>query len=620
MQTSRYYLSPTARAVSLALLLGIQPATNATANPSDKAVETIVVTASRMPQQADQLLASVEVITRNEISKIQPKSIADLLRTVAGIDIAQLGGAGQQTSIFTRGTNANHTLILIDGVRVGSATLGLKDVSTIPMTQIERVEIVKGPRASLWGADALGGVINIFTRRLDSGEHQLSAETGSNSYIRGEAMAGIGLGESGSTTLTVSQEDSRGYDVRDDGETDDDGYDRFSIALRGDYLINDNWLIDWVAQLDDGASDYDSFGEDNNQEYKNHMWQMRAHYFAGHLSTNLAISQSRDHATNNIDYYDFFSGDLVKDTSIFETRRNQISWIGQYEVSSELSTSLGADAYRESISSTSDFDEDERDVWAVYGHGLYDNGHWILEASLRYDDVENIDSETTYNASTGYRFTPKLMVAVNVGHAFKAPTFNDLYYPESFGSVGNPDLKSETADSYELILRSQYAGINTTFSLYKTDVDDLIEWICDEDWNCSPENVEKVEIEGGELTLNYTLLSLDHGVALSYVDAVDKATGTQLDRRAHKNASYQLSYGWQDLEVLVQWQYHGERRDAGSRLDDYQLVNLAASYHVDDHWTLRARASNLLDENYQPANGYNPAGDEYYVGVEYMGF
>ncbi|RCU51788.1 TonB-dependent receptor [Corallincola holothuriorum] len=582
--------------------------------PTDEQpVEHIIVTASRTPQNVDQVMASVEVITRDEIDKLQPKSLADLLATVAGLDVARQGGAGQQTSLFTRGTGSDQTLILIDGVRSGSATLGNKAIENLPMAQIERVEVVKGPRASMWGSDAIGGVINIFTRRMSAGEYQLGAETGSDSYVSGDGQIGVGY-DAGTTTISLSAEDSRGFDAREDTEFDDDGYDRLSAAIRGDYRVNEQIVVDWIGQVDDGSNDYDNSYGANKNDYDNYLWQLRGNYQTEQWLSTFAFSQTRDYNKN------YGNGIAKGDGDFFETRRKQVSWVNHYQLYNPFTVSAGVDFYREDINANTDYEEDSRDVSAIFGNALFQDQKWIAEAAIRYDDVENIDSETTYNASIGYNVTDKLLVALNAGHSFKAPTFNDLYYPESFGSKGNPDLTSETADSYELLLRSSYAGIKVTASLYYTEIDDLIEWVCDEFWNCSPENINEVKITGGESTVNFSTAGLDHRATLSYVDAEDQATGSQLIRRARKTASYQVSYDWQDFELLGQYEYHGERSDAGQRLDDYQLVNIALAYYVTPSWTIRAKANNLFDETYQNVLGYNTPGSEYFVGVSYRGF
>ncbi|GGA77749.1 TonB-dependent vitamin B12 receptor [Neiella marina] len=602
---------------SLALAITTALATASFASVADDGTERLIVTGSRMPVDSEQIIAQVAVIDRSDLAAMQAKSIADALAPIAGVDIAQLGGAGQQSSVFTRGTNSNHTLILVDGVRVGSATLGYKELSTIPVQQIERIEVLKGPRAALWGSEALGGVIHIYTRRLDDGQYQLAAQAGSDSYKSLNSAVGIGY-QTGSSTIALSYEDSDGFDVRDDGEDDDDGYDNWSAALRGDYAINQAVTLDWVAQLDDGSLDYDSFGVDNRQDYRNHLLMLNTSYDSGALRSDFTVAQSRDSQISFIDYFDFFSGDLVEDKSSFETRRSQVTSVNRYALTSTLTLTGGADWYRDEVKATSDFTVEERDTWAVFGHASYDTGDWLAEAALRYDDVEKVDSEVTYNASFGYRFSSQLTIGLTAGHAFKAPTFNDLYYPESFGFAGNPDLKPETSDSYELLLRSDFASIAVDASLYRTEIDDLIDgYVCDENWNCSPQNVDSATIKGGEVTAITSLLGIDHQLALSYMDATDDGTGSQLNRRPHKTAGYQASVSWQNVDLLFAYDYVGERNDAGERLKAYQTVDLALSYHLSKQWVLRAKADNVFDENYASAVGYNVPGAQYFLTVEF---
>ncbi|MBW8190266.1 TonB-dependent receptor [Neiella marina] len=579
--------------------------------------EHMVVTGSRMPTDVNQLIAQVEVIERADIVAMQAKSIADVLAPIAGVEIAQLGGDGQVTSIYTRGTNTNHTLILVDGIRVGSATLGYKGLSSIPVNQIERIELLKGPRAALWGSDALGGVIHIFTRQLDAGEYDATVEFGSDNYHAATAAVGVGY-QGGSSTLAVSYQESDGFDVRDDGETDDDGYDRWSIALRGDYQLNNAVALDWTAQLDDGSADSDSFSENNYQDYRNHLLRLRTKYTAGKFDSELTISQSRDFSEDFYTYYDWLTFEPISDSARFETRRTQLSGLSQYQATDSLTLTVGADAYRDEVDSSNTYTVDERDTWATYGYLVFDQNNWLFEGALRYDDVEDIDSEVTYNASAGYRVTPNLMLGASAGHAFKAPTINDLYYPDTFGSAGNPDLVSETSDSYELLAQGVWPDISVNASIYRTEIDDLIEWQCTADYSsCSPQNINSVTIEGGELIVAGHWLGLHHQIDLTYIDATDDATGRQLDRRAHKTANYQAQYSWRDVSLVLNVMHVGDRREQGTELQAYETIDLAMSYNLAKRWTLAAKADNLLDEDYQNGLGYFTPGAQYFISLEY---
>ncbi|MCP3675435.1 MAG: TonB-dependent receptor plug domain-containing protein, partial [Gammaproteobacteria bacterium] len=202
-----------------------------------EADEVIVVTANQMEQDINDTLTDVEVINREDIERLQPQSFVDLLVNIAGIDVVRKGGPGQDTSIFSRGTNSKHLLILIDGVKVGSATFGGKSIANIAIPQIERIEIVKGPRAALWGSDAIGGVIQIFTRRYRSGEHRVALTFGSDATKNLDTSIGFG-NDSFSNTLTVSHQETDGFDAYIGAEPDDDGYKNNSLALRGDYKIS----------------------------------------------------------------------------------------------------------------------------------------------------------------------------------------------------------------------------------------------------------------------------------------------------------------------------------------------------------------------------------------------
>ena len=204
----------------------------ANATVEDSELETITVTANRFATSVDDSLATQVVITRADIERIQPKSVLDMLSTVSGLDISTNGGRGQTSSVYMRGANAGHTLVLLNGVRISSASLVSTNIQNIAPELVERIEIVKGPRAALWGSDAIGGVIQIFTRKLESGEHFVSANFGSEGYQMVNAGVGIKHGD-GFTSISLNHEESDGFDVKDDTETDDDGYSYNSLAING---------------------------------------------------------------------------------------------------------------------------------------------------------------------------------------------------------------------------------------------------------------------------------------------------------------------------------------------------------------------------------------------------
>ena len=601
-------------AISVALALNTNVVFAETVTPvANSEFETLEITGSRYQRSTDEILASVVVIDRSDIDTIQPQSMSDLLQTIAGVDITRQGGAGQQSSIFTRGTNSGHTLILVDGARIGSATLGATSLATIPTYQIERIEVIKGARASLYGSDAIGGVIQIFTRQLNGGEYQANVQVGSDSLQSLSGAVGVAHGN-GATTLSVSHEKSDGFDAIKTYEDDDDGYDRLNIALKGQQLLSEQLTVSWLGRLDDGGYDYDTSWGGNETEYKNHVLQGKINYQQSNAKHELALSQSRD--------YDIAFGNGISkdDGDFFDTTKTQLAWVSQYNASDALDLSIGGDYYRENISTKTEYDNTSRDVYAVFVSGLYQQDGFISELSARYDDVEKVDSEVTYNLGIGYHFTDLFFASLNAASGFKAPSFNDLYSPKSLWTGGNADLVSETSDSVELIVRSQFGGVNTQVSVYSTDVDNLIDWAPDENGFWQPENIKNAEIDGAEVNLSKDFGSADISLGYAYVDAKDAQSGDRLDRRARHNGNVATSFVIANWQFSATYEYHGSRFDNDTKLDAYQLVNLGANYQINEQWQVQVKANNVFDEEYENVLNYNTPDAQYFLNVSYSNF
>lgn len=578
---------------------------SANAEKSMEDIEVLTVTATRSSLNIDDALTSQVVITREDIELANPISVLDLLSSVPSIDVASNGGKGQTGSIFMRGTGSDHTLVLIDGVRVSSATSGGTSFSTISPEMIERIEIVQGPRAALWGSDAIGGVIQIFTRQLSNGEFFAGASFGTDSYKKYKAGVGISHGD-GQTTITVSKEQSDGYDVTesDGADADDDGYDFTSVAIRGQQKVTDEFSLDWLLSSDSGDNEFDGYY--NGSDIKNHAWLVRANYqsdFNGIANqTVFSVGQNRD------------SADSLRDgesQGVFETRRNQYSIVNNSELSENLQLNLGVDHYQDDVSkSTTTYDIEERDTTGVFVHTLYTKNAWTYEATLRHDNVEDIESENTYNLGLGYAFNDDSRIVVNHGTGFKAPTFNDLYYPWG----GNDDLVSEFSKSSEIFFETKLDDINVSWNFYHSNVDNLIVWD-----GSKADNIEETEINGLEFALNFDKLGGTHDFNMSYTDAEDKQTKKQLVRRAKEKFNYKFTTSISAADLYVEYQFVGSRLDRGDvELSSYQLVNLGLNYDISDNLSLSSRVTNLLDKEYQTANTYNTQERAFYVGITYQ--
>ncbi|MBA6288718.1 TonB-dependent receptor domain-containing protein [Colwellia sp. MB3u-4] len=602
--------------LSLAVISAMSTAFVASASTESKAkdIEVLTVTATRTHLNIDDALTSQVVITRADIELANPISFLDLLSTVPSIDIATNGGRGQNASIFMRGTNSDHTLILIDGVRVSSATSGGTNLNTISPEMIERIEIVQGPRAALWGSDAIGGVIQIFTRQLSAGELFAGASFGTDNYQKYKAGAGISHGD-GQTTITVSKEESDGYDVQEGAETDDDGYDFTSVAIRGQQKITEDFSVEWLLSSDSGDNEYDGYY--NGSDFNNHTWLVRANYATSIKGVNnktvFSVGQSRDSI-------DSLSNGLSQ--GIFETRRNQYSIVNNSQLSDDLQVNIGVDYYQDDVSKSSIvFDKEERDTTGVFAHTLYTENAWTFEATLRHDSVEDVNSENTYNFGVGHKVDEDTRVVLNYGTGFKVPTYNDLFYP----GFGTPTLDSELSETVELFFETKISEVNTSVSLYRSKIDDLIG---QKDGVAA--NFAKVEINGLELSANYAGFGGMHDVNLSYTDAEDQSTTDntgrlsyeQLIRRAKEKFNYKFVTTVSAVDVYAEYQFVGAREDAvfgigKVDLASYQLINLGLNYDVSQNFSVSSRITNLLDKAYQTASGFNSQERALYLGITY---
>ncbi|MCP4989009.1 MAG: TonB-dependent receptor [Colwellia sp.] len=566
-------------------------------------IEVLTVTATRSSLNIDDALTSQVVITRADIELANPISILDLLSSVPSIDIATNGGRGQTGSVFMRGTGSDHALVLVDGVRVSSATSGGASFNTISPEMIERIEIVQGPRAALWGSDAMGGVIQIFTRQLSGGDLFVGTSFGTDNYKKYKAGIGISHGE-GQTSITVSKEESDGFDVKEGTEIDDDGFDFTSIAVRGQQKITKDFSVDWLLSSDSGDNEFDGYY--NGSDIQNHTWLARANYqsdvYGVNNNTVVSIGQNRDSADNLKD---------GKSKGIFETRRNQYSIINNSQLSNELQVNVGIDYYQDDVSkSKTAYVEEKRDTTGVFAHSLYTNNAWTYEATLRHDNVENIDSENTYNVGLGYKVNNDSRIVANYGTGFKAPTFNDLYYP--FG--GNENLVSEFSNSAEVFFETEMMDVNTSVNLYHSDIDNLIVWD-----GTQAENIEEAVINGVEFSIYFEKLGGVHDLNMSYTDAENKQTKEQLIRRAKEKLNYKFTTTVSEADIYMEYQFVGSRLGRKSvKLSSYQLINLGLNYKISDSFSVSSRITNLLDKEYQTANTYNTQERAFYVGITYQ--
>jgi len=590
-----------------------------------KADETIVVTANRSVQDKFDTLASVNVFTRENIEKIQPLSISDLLGRVAGISINSQGTSAHKTSAFVRGTNSDHVLILVNGVRVGSATLGVKSIAAIPVQLVERVEVIKGPRAALWGSDAVGGVIQIFTRDLNAGEGQVGVKIGSNNLYQGYGALGFG-NENHNYTLSATVEKSEGFDVIvPDGSSkftvdqpDADGYDRQSVGISGTSQFTKVYALELDTQYDQGTleTDGNTAYSGDETDYENHHFLLRNHLQLEELYFQLGLSTSKD--SNEDNYSDYNTQNSFENkNSIFITNREQITALVQLPLSESSEVTTGVEWYTESIDSSNEYDETDRDASALFITGRHDMDQIKVEASLRYDEVGDIDGETTYQVAAGYEINEQLLLSLTHGTAFKAPSFNDLYYP----GQGNPDLISETSESSEFLSRYQNDILTAEISIYQTNIDNLIEWAPNSSGDWVPTNIAQAEILGVEAMFSANIYDTNNTLTLSHVDAENKKNGRQLSRRPHFSADYNFIYSLEQIDFTFDVSYQGSSynnaNDTEKTLKAFTLLDVGVNYNFTNNLNLFAKITNLADQEYKTASTYPGAERGYSLTLDY---
>lgn len=571
----------------------------------------VIVTANRTAQTVDQSLASVTLITREEIERLQPASLTDLLRSRAGIDVASSGSFGKQTSIYSRGSSSKHTLLLVDGVRMGSASAGGAAWQHLPPSEIERIEIVRGPRTSLYGSDAVGGVIQVFTRRGVTGDPKVNAFVGGGSNGTNKVGASIAGGtENFSYSLGASRFETDGIDVTKDG--DKDGYDNLSVSTNLEYRLSKATSFQFSLLTSHGETEYDSlfdpgglYYDDYSQSALRLAWNQQ---FTSNWGSEFSLAQSYDKQDNYAPYGD----------SYFNTRKDQIAWINTLQLGiHELQ--VGVDAVRDNIDSSTQYDEDSRDNLGVFAQMHVPYGNLTGDASVRYDDNEQFGSKTTGQLALGYWLASDLNLRSSVGTAFVTPTFNDLYYPADpvWGGGGNPDLKPEKSTSYELGLHYSPNDFFFDAAVFYTDTKDLI--VYDFATN-KVQNTNKAEVTGLEIESGLKLEDWTLNLAATFLKPEDKETKKDLPRRAKNTLRVDLDRHWQDVDVGVSILSRGASYDDANntkKLDSHLVVDLRASWEFYPSVTLRTSVQNLQDKEYSLAKGYYEVGRAAYLTLEY---
>ncbi len=583
--------------------------------------EAVIVTATRTAQTADESLASVSVITREDIEQSQATNVTELLRLQAGIDIARSGGPGQQTSLFLRGTNSNQSLVLIDGMRVSSATTGGFAWQNLSLTDVERIEIVRGPHAAQYGSDAIGGVIQIFTRQNKRGH--LRGQVGSyNSWL---VDAGLGGGEKFTYSLNFSTQDTEGFSATNpknsyDYNPDNDGYKNSSLSGNINISITDLTSLQLSGWHSNSETEYDSsggIGEDDNTNSSVTAKLINQTTARWSQSLNFGLSQDDSKST-----YESFSG--IQHGRI-TTERWLVDWQNDIVLSPTDSITLGISSQNDDAINSDEnsghvnFDENitNNALYAIFRNRFGKNE---LNLSGRIDDHSSFGNHTTGQIAWGLDTTSKLRLLASYGTAFRAPTINELYYPV----YGNPDLIPETSQTLEFGARYKISKKqNFSASAYHTSITDLIQ---SDPFTWQYTNIGKAHIDGLELEYDYQFDLWSLQANLTWMKAIDESDNSDLLRRPGLKLGLQATRYFQNKgNFSLEWVYASEREDMNFStfpaeritLDPYNLFNLSTRISLSRQWWLEGRLDNLTDEDYELVYGYNTAGRSIYIGVNF---
>jgi vitamin B12 transporter len=600
--------------MSLAFAVAAPNAFADTINP-----ETVVVTANRTPQRAEEVIADVTVISNEEITRSGAGSIADVLRRQRGIEIARNGGPGTNTSVFLRGSNANQVIVLIDGVRVGSSTTGTASWNAIPLSSIDHIEVVYGPLSSLYGADAIGGVVQIFTRKSE-GVPVFSASGGGGTYGSNQYDAGVSGSTGGehsfSYALSGAHEESRGFNatlpaIGSGYNRDDDGYTRnsfngrFALQLAPGQEIGAQLLKSRLqAQYDNGSSAYSAH---NIQEVESYAVFANNRILPNWHST-LQAARSNDKSGS------FTASGL----SQINTRQDEYTWQNTVSLGPDTLQVLLGHRKEDVLSSSTPVLTRARITNSVAASYDMRRGSHLVDLSVRKDDSV-YGSKTTGAAGYGYEFSKDLRATASYGTSFRAPTFNELYFP-GYGLATN---KPEQGRNAEAGLRYQWRGTEFKANYYHNRLSDMIVSVTPcpgAATNSCAYNVNRATLEGFTLGSDTRIGNLNLRASADFQDPRDDTTGKQLQRRAKRHASVAADYELGALDLGAELQGSGERFDDAAnlrRLGGYGLLNLYTTWHVSRDWSLLLRAENVAGKRYELARNYRTAGQTWFAALRY---
>lgn len=573
------------------------------------ALHETVITATRTPTRADSLVSEVVVIERADIEKLAGRTLPEVLTRAAGLQFSSNGGRGKVSSVYTRGTEARHTILLIDGVRYGSATSGTPVWENLPLDAIERIEVLKGPGSSLYGSDGVGGVIQIFTRKGREGFHPYAqVALGSDAYK--QAGAGFSGGQGAvSYSLGVHALDDKGFSSTNPSvpfnnyNPDRDPFKQQSVNAGAAWQLTPDWKLDGGLLYSDGVSHYDD-GPGRDTQNNVRAQTLRAALigkFAPGWKTQLQASQSRD--ISNATVASFLPSDFI-------STQNQLFW--QNDVDTPLGVALfGVERLAQKVEGSTAYAVTDRSITSAFAGLNGEAGPHSWQVNLRRDRNSQFGNATTGFAGYGYQITPQWRVHASHGTSFVAPSFNQLYYP----GFGTPTLQPEKGKNTDLGVTWSANGHTVKLVRYDNRIRGFIPS------GPLPANVPQARIKGWTLGYDGSVGALGVRASVDSLSPRNEVTGRKLPRRSDQQVTLSLDYATGPWKFGTSVVHAGERFDDAAntfRIAGYTTVDLYTDYAIAKDWSLAASLRNMGDRDYQTVRGYNQPGRGVFVTLRWQ--
>ena len=558
----------------------------------------VAATKTHLPKQ--KILIPVTILDAEDIALSGANNLSEILRFIAGIDVTSNGGPGQIASIFMHGSNSNHTLILINGIKINDSATGTAAIQNIHPDLIEKIEIIKAPRTSLYGSNAVGGVINIITKKQTKTGYEIGYKTGSDNTDAINLMGGFHSSEI-QGGIQFHQYKTDGFPARTESNVAS-GHENDSVNAFLNF-DHDNWSLVTNVWQSSGTTEYlDFFLTPVSQDFNNTTGSLDINkIFSDRWVSNLNFGFSRDDIKQNE------TPDFNDSKKLFFEWQNTIHANDNHQIVAGIylaNEKFGASNYGLDIAT-------EANSTALYIEDIINRGKHQLLTAARISNKEGIEDKITWNIEYGFIINPSMRLLLNAGRATRNPSSFDLY-----GYGGNPELTPEISKNIGIgIAMIPSDKLSVEFSAFSNEITDLITFNYN---NFKLYNIEQARIRGIEGHIEYLANNWNVYLNATLQNPKNTTSKQMLLRRPKKTVSLGLRRSFGLLDFNMNILFSDSRMDFGGvKLDDYLLGNITLQYHLSERWLIRATINNITDETYMLANNYNTAKRKGYLGFIY---